>query len=127
MIKRDLQEVLEKRQECRNEPVRAYVNTKHVDVGTDFSDAQVAEIFLHHRLLLIPVAEDGRVVGVITRAGFFRSVAERFPSQRAPAANIHGLACREVWSAIEPTVTPSNRHPGQRHRRPAASVRPGGG
>ena len=81
MIKRDLEDALEKRQQCRVEPVRAYVNTEHVDVGPDFSDAQVAEIFLHHRVLIVPVADDGRrVVGVISRADFFRSVAERFLS-----------------------------------------------
>jgi CBS domain-containing protein len=78
MIKRDLEDALEKRQESRSEPLRAYVNTEHVDVDADFSDAQVAEIFLHHRVLIVPVADKGRVVGVITRADFFRSVAERF-------------------------------------------------
>ncbi len=48
------------------------MNTEHVDVGTDFSDAQVAEIFLHHRVLLVPVVEDRRVIGVITRNDFFK-------------------------------------------------------
>ena len=80
MIKRDLEDALEKRQQCRVEPVREYVNTEHVDVGAEFSDAQVAEIFLHHRVLIVPVADDGKVIGVITRADFFRSVAERFLS-----------------------------------------------
>jgi CBS domain-containing protein len=80
MIKRDLEDALEKRQQCRFEPLREYVNTEHVDVGLDFSDAQVAEIFLHHRVLIVPVADDRRVVGVITRTDFFRSVAERFLS-----------------------------------------------
>jgi len=77
-VKRDLESALEKRRECSGEAVGKYVNTEHVDVGADFSDAQVAEIFLHHRVLLVPVTEDGRVVGVITRGDFFRSVAERF-------------------------------------------------
>jgi CBS domain-containing protein len=54
------------------------VNTEHVDVGADFSDAEVAEIFLHHRVLLVPVTEERRVIGVITRSDFFRSVGERF-------------------------------------------------
>ena len=80
MIKRDLEDALEKRQQCRVEPVREYVNTEHVDVGAEFSDAQVAEIFLHHRVLIVPVADNGKVIGVITRADFFRSVAERFLS-----------------------------------------------
>jgi CBS domain-containing protein len=77
-VKRSLEDALEKRRECGAERVRPYVNTEHIDVGIDFSDAQVAEIFLHHRVLLVPVTDDGAVVGVITRADFFRSVAERF-------------------------------------------------
>ena len=54
------------------------MNTEHVDVDVAYSDVQVAEIFLHHRVLIVPVTEDGRVRGVITRADFFRWVAERF-------------------------------------------------
>jgi predicted transcriptional regulator len=78
MFKRDLEDALEKRQHCRHDELRQYVNTEHVDVGRDFADAQRAEIFMHHRVLIVPVADDGRMVGVITRADFFRSVAERF-------------------------------------------------
>ena len=79
-VKRSLEDALEKRASCRSEAVREYVNTEHVDVGADYSDAEVAEIFLHHRVLVLPVTEDRRVVGVITRSDFFRSVAERFLS-----------------------------------------------
>jgi CBS domain-containing protein len=79
-VKRTLEDALEKRSSSRSEEVRGYVNTEHVDVATDFSDAEVAEIFLHHRVLLVPVTDGGKVVGVITRADFFRSVAERFLS-----------------------------------------------
>jgi CBS domain-containing protein len=77
-VRRSLDEVLEKRVECRAEAVREHVNTEHVRVDRDFSDLGVAEIFLHHRVLLIPVTEDDRIVGIITRADFFRSVATRF-------------------------------------------------
>ena len=77
-VKRSLEDALEKRASCSSEAVRAYVNTEHVDVSADYSDAEVAEIFLHHRVLVLPVTEDRRVVGVITRSDFFRSVAERF-------------------------------------------------
>jgi CBS domain-containing protein len=80
-VPRSLEDALEKRRECRTDPVAIYMNTEHIDVGTDFSDTQVAEIFLHHRVLLVPVVEDGTVIGVITRADFFRSVAERFLAQ----------------------------------------------
>jgi CBS domain-containing protein len=76
-VKRSLEDALQKRRECRIEPVSNYMNTEHIDVGGDFSDAQVAEIFLHHRVLLVPVVDAGRVAGVITRSDFFRSLAER--------------------------------------------------
>lgn len=77
-VRRSLEDALEKRSSCRGEPVRQYANTEHVDVGADYSDTEVAEIFLHHRVLVLPVADNGKVIGVITRSDFFRSVAERF-------------------------------------------------
>jgi CBS-domain-containing membrane protein len=77
-VTRSLEDALEKRRECASDAVKGYMNTEHIDVGADFADAQVAEIFLHHRVLLVPVVDGGRVVGVITRSDFFRSVAERF-------------------------------------------------
>lgn len=80
-VPRSLEAALEKRRECATDAVEAYMNTEHIDVGADYSDAQVAEIFLHHRVLLVPVVDDGRVAGVITRSEFFRSVAERFLSR----------------------------------------------
>jgi CBS domain-containing protein len=77
-VKRSLEDALEKRRECRTEPVSKYMNTEHIDVGGDYSDAEVAETFLHHRVLLVPVVDMGRVVGVVTRSDFFRSIADRF-------------------------------------------------
>jgi CBS domain-containing protein len=77
-LRRSLDETLERRDACRTEVVGAYMNTEHVDVAPDFADTQVAEIFLHHRVLIVPVVEGGEVVGLITRADFFRTVAERF-------------------------------------------------
>jgi CBS domain-containing protein len=77
-IKRSLDEALEKRERCRTEPVGAYMNTEHVEVGPDFADVELAEIFLHHRVLVIPVVDDGRVTGLVTRRDFFRALAERF-------------------------------------------------
>jgi CBS domain-containing protein len=76
-VPRSLQDALEQRATCRLEPVRDWMNTEHVDVGPDFSDAQVAEIFLHHRVLVVPVVDHHRVLGVITRNDFFRALADR--------------------------------------------------
>ena len=69
------EKALEKRAECLSDPVSKYMTTEHVDVGSDWSDAQLAEVFLHHRVLIVPVADDGRLRGVITRSGFFRALA----------------------------------------------------
>jgi CBS domain-containing protein len=77
-LRRSLDEALEKRDSCRRELVGAHMNTEHVDVGPDFSDTQVAEIFLHHRVLVIPIVDEGRVVGLVARREFFRNLAERF-------------------------------------------------
>jgi CBS domain-containing protein len=71
--------VLEKRSECLRHPVEKYMNREHVDVESDFSDIQLAEIFIHHRVLIVPVTEDGRVTGVVTRTDFFRALAELLP------------------------------------------------
>ena len=77
-IDRSLDDALERRDSCRIEPIGRYMNAEHVDVGPDFSDVQVAEIFLHHRVLVVPIVADGRVQGMLTRRDFFRAVAERF-------------------------------------------------
>jgi CBS domain-containing protein len=81
-LRRSLDETLERRDACRTDMVRTYMNTEHVDVNTDFSDTQLAEIFLHHRVLIVPVTDKGRVAGVITRSDFFRRVGERFLGSR---------------------------------------------
>jgi CBS domain-containing protein len=77
-VKYGLDDAIERRLACRNEPVSKYVNTEHIAVGEDFSDVQVAEIFLHHRVLIVPVVAERRVSGVITRSEFFRRIARRF-------------------------------------------------
>jgi len=76
-VRHALDASLEKRAGCIREQVGDHLFTEHVDVGSDHSDSQIAEIFLHHRVLLVPVCEDGRVVGVVTRRDFFRALAER--------------------------------------------------
>jgi CBS domain-containing protein len=76
-VSKNLEDVLERRSQCTSEPVAKHMNTEHVDVPVDASDVQLAETFLHHRVLLIPVTADRHVVGVITRREFFRALAER--------------------------------------------------
>jgi len=77
-VTKSIDAVLEKRQACRDEPVGRHMTTEHVDVGPDFSDVGLAEIFIHHRVLIVPITEHKRVVGVITRSDFFKVLAQRF-------------------------------------------------
>ena len=77
-VGRALEDALEKRASCASDPVGDHMLTEHVDVSGNFSDVEVAENFLHHRVLIVPVVEKGRVIGVITRADFFRHLARVF-------------------------------------------------
>ena len=83
-LRRALDAALEIRQEAAGEPVSRHMTTDHVDVDAEFSDVQVAEIFLHHRVLVVPVVTGGRVEGLITRNAFVRAIAGEFTG-RGPA------------------------------------------
>jgi len=78
MVSRAIDETIERRAECAEEPIREYLTTDHVVVEDDYSDTLLAEQFLHHRVLIIPIATEGRVHAVVTRSDFFRALAERF-------------------------------------------------
>ena len=78
MIWRSIDETIERRVDCREEPIRGYLTTDHVLVEDDYSDTQLAEIFLHHRVLIVPIATRGRVHAVVTRSDFFKALVERF-------------------------------------------------
>jgi len=81
-VDRSLDDALETRIGAAAEPVRRHMNTEHVEVGPDFSDIQVAEIFVHHRVLVVPIVADRRVQAMLTRRDFVRAVGERFVRQR---------------------------------------------
>ncbi len=76
-VPQSMEAVLDKRRGALLEPVMTYVNSEHVDVPEDVSDVALAETFLHHRVLIVPITQDGRVRGVVTRADFFALLAGR--------------------------------------------------
>ena len=76
-VSHSLDDALERNEACRQDPVSRHMNTEHVDVGPDYSDLQVAETFIHHRVLIIPVVDQGTVKGIVTRSDFFAIVARR--------------------------------------------------
>ncbi|HSK49137.1 MAG TPA: CBS domain-containing protein [Solirubrobacterales bacterium] len=78
MISRSVDETIERRSHCSSEPIRRYLTTDHVLVEDEYSDTQLAELFLHHRVLIVPIATRGRVHAVVTRHDFFCALVERF-------------------------------------------------
>lgn len=77
MVRRTIDETIERRTGCAEEPIRDYLTTDHVTVEDEYSDTQLAELFLHHRVLVIPIATDGKIHAVVTRNDFFRALAAR--------------------------------------------------
>jgi CBS domain-containing protein len=80
MISRTIDDTIERRESCSSEPIRKYLTTDHVLVKDDYSDTQLAELFLHHRVLIIPIATEGRVRAVVTRGDFFQALVEKLVS-----------------------------------------------
>jgi len=75
MVSRSIDATIERREHCREEPISKYMTTDHVVVEDRYSDTQLAEIFLHHRVLIVPIATEGKVHAVVTRNDFFRALA----------------------------------------------------
>ena len=88
MISRSADETIERRSGCSDEPIRRYMTTDHILVEDDYSDTQLAEIFLHHRVLIVPIATKGRVHAIITRHDFFSELVDRFGLQSPRTAAI---------------------------------------
>lgn len=78
MIKRSIDDTIDRRLACRSEPIRDYMTVDHVSVEDEYSDTQLAEIFLHHRVLIVPIATAGRVHAVVTRADFYAELVDKF-------------------------------------------------
>ena len=77
MIRRSLDETIERRIGSQEEAVRAYLTPDPVLVEDDYADTQLAETFLHHRVMVVPIATEGRVHAVVTRSEFFQALYDR--------------------------------------------------
>jgi len=78
MVSRSVDETIERRADCAEQPIRRWLTTDHVLVEDDFSDTQLAELFIHHRVLIVPIATAGRVHAIVTRQDFFCELVKRF-------------------------------------------------
>ncbi len=83
MVRRSVDDTIERRVRCGDEPVGDYVTKDPILVEDDYSDTELAETFLHHRVLVVPIATKGSVHAVVTRHDFFRELAKRFGSVAA--------------------------------------------
>ena len=95
-------ENIEQRTAALQEPILNFITTDRVAVAPTASDVQVAETFLHHRVLVLPVVANGAVVGVVTRRDFFAALAEEFLARAAEP----GAALPPVRSTTTPTRSP---------------------
>jgi CBS domain-containing protein len=77
-VPKSLDDALERRTDAAEEPIADHLTRDHVEASGDPSDAELAEIFLHHRVLIVPLVDEGRVTGIVLRSDFFRALAERF-------------------------------------------------
>jgi predicted transcriptional regulator len=82
MVSRGIDAAIDRRVSCRDEPISEHLTTDHVLVEDDYSDTQLAEIFIHHRVLIVPIATEGRVHAVVTRNEFFKTLAEKLIASR---------------------------------------------
>ena len=78
MVSRSMDDAIDRRIECGVEPIGTYLTREAVVVEDDYSDTQLAELFLHHRVLIIPIATKGKVHAVVTRHEFFQALVARF-------------------------------------------------
>jgi len=78
MISRSMDEAIDRRIECAFETIEAHLTDDPVLVEDNYSDTHLAELFLHHRVLIVPVATSGRIHGVITRHDYFEALVGRF-------------------------------------------------
>lgn len=78
MVSRRMDEAIDRRVGCAHETLRTHLTAEAILVEDDYSDTQLAEVFLHHRVLIVPIATEGRVHALVTRHDFFMALARRF-------------------------------------------------
>jgi len=78
MVSKSMDASIDRRIECAGESIRRHLTTEAVVVSDEHSDTQLAALFLRHRVLIVPIATEGRVHAVVTRHDFFQTLVARF-------------------------------------------------
>lgn len=77
MVRRSLDDTIEPRMDSQEDPIERYLTPAQVLLEDDYSDAELASTFLNHRVLVVPIATEGRLHSVVTRADFFLELYTR--------------------------------------------------
>lgn len=83
MISPALDQGLERHLECVGQPVREHLDAAHPTVDENYSDTHLVELFLHHRVEIIPVLAEGRVEAVVALEGFLRELGRQLLAEVA--------------------------------------------
>jgi hypothetical protein len=78
MVSRSADETIERRSNCAEQPIRQWLTRDQVRVEDDFSDTQLAELFLHHRVLTSQSPPPAECTPSSPRHDFFCALVERF-------------------------------------------------
>ena len=104
------------------------MSTDEVRVNEEFSDVGLAEIFLHHRMLVVPVVHAGRPRGVINPYRVLRRLAGDFPGadlEPQAAVRSRSLTDEVAGRSRSPTILPrrgAGRRSGLRNAQSVAIV-----
>ncbi len=60
-------------------PVKAFMSRRVITVGPDKSPLQAARIMVKHDIGRLPVVQDGRIIGIITRSDYMRYFYDLLP------------------------------------------------
>jgi nanoRNase/pAp phosphatase (c-di-AMP/oligoRNAs hydrolase) len=75
--KRDFRKA--KKTSALNAPVRAFMTTKVTTIEPGSSPVQAARLMIQHDIGRLPVVEDGRVIGIVTRSDTMRYLYDLLP------------------------------------------------
>lgn len=84
-VRQSLDDTIKQRSSALAEPVGKYTNRERISVRESHSATQVAETFLHHRVLIVPVIDGhDQVRGIVTRSDFFQRLVQRASEEPLP-------------------------------------------
>lgn len=90
VISPTVEQALERHVECVGQRVGEHLDAEHPVVEDDYTDTQLAELFLHHCVQIIPVVSGERVEGLVPLEDFFRELGRELLGEaaRRPPASI---------------------------------------